>query len=173
MLDLGCGTGTLTIILKQRNPGSRVVGLDGDPEILRLADQKARSAGVEVERQRGMCFEPPFPPASFDRVVSSLVFHHLTTEDKRRTFQRVLGLLKPRGELHLLDWGQAGGALMRVAFLPVQLLDGFKTTNDNVRGRLVPLMREAGFVDVLETRRRRSLLGTLSLYQASAPGGSN
>jgi hypothetical protein len=51
---------------------------------------------------------------------------------------------------------------MRVAFLPVQLLDGFETTADNVAGRLPALVSEAGFEQVEETHRQRTALGALS-----------
>jgi len=64
-----------------------------------------------------MAFAPPFAPSSFDRVVSSLVFHHLTSENKRRTLVKVRELLRPGGELHIADWGRPHNALMRVAAL--------------------------------------------------------
>ena len=170
VLDLGCGTGTLTIMLKQAAPEVEVVGLDGDSEVLALAKSKAEAAGVQLDLQGGLSYEAPFPPASFNRVVSSLVFHHLTSEAKLQTFKKVGELLGPGGELHVLDWGQAQNPLMRFAFLGVQLLDGFKTTTDNVDGCLVPMMREAGFSDASETRRRASMFGTLSLYRATTSG---
>lgn len=169
VLDLGCGTATLTLMLKRACPEATVVGLDGDAAILSLARQKVAAAGVELELHEGMAFAPPFAPASFDRVVSSLVFHHLTTEDKRRTLAQVRELLRPGGELHLADWGQARNLLMRVAFLGVQFLDGFGTTTDNVRGLLIPFMQEAGFSSVAETGRISTLLGALSLSRAVAP----
>jgi hypothetical protein len=100
-------------------------------------------------------------------VVSSLVFHHLTTENKRRTLRKIRAWLRRGGELHVADWGRAQDLLMRLAFLPIQLLDGFETTSDNVRGRLLPLMREAGFEEVAETHRERTIFGTLSLYRAT------
>lgn len=166
VLDLGCGTATLSIMLKRACLEATVVGLDGDPQILSIAKQKTAAAGVEIELHEGMAFAPPFAPRSFDRVVSSLVFHHLTTEDKRRTFTQVRQLLRPGGELHLADWGKAQNSLMRLAFLGVQLLDGFQTTTDNVRGCLIPFMREAGFAKVAETHHAMTPLGTLSLYRA-------
>lgn len=169
VLDLGCGTATLSIMLKRSCPEATVVGLDGDPEILRIAGQKVSAAGVEIELREGMAFAPPFASASFNRVVSSLVFHHLTTEDKRRTLAQVRALLRPGGELHLADWGKAQNPLMRFAFLGVQLLDGFQTTTDNVRGLLIPFMQEASFSSVAETGRVPTLLGTLSLYRAVVP----
>ena len=82
--------------------------------------------------------------ASFSGIVSSLLLHHLTTDSKRRTLEQAYLLLRPGGMLHIADWGQAQNALMRAAFLGVQLLDGFETTVDNVEGRLLPLMR-SGF----------------------------
>ena len=167
VLDLGCGTGTLTILVKKAAPAASVVGLDGDPVALALAREKAARERVEIEFHEALAWEAPFEPASFDRVVSSLVFHHLTTESKRRTLRKVREWLRPGGELHVADWGRAQDLLMRLAFLPVQLLDGFETTSDSVRGLLIPLMREAGFEEVAETHRERTALGTLSLYRAA------
>jgi len=168
-LDLGCGTGTLTLLLQQSCPGARVSGLDGDPEVLEIAQRKAAAAGVALDLRQGMSFDPPFAAASFDRVVSSLLLHHLTTDDKRRTLAAALALLRPGGELHLADWGRAANPLMRAAYLGIQLLDGFATTADNVRGLLPDLMRGAGFTDVEETRRFSTVFGSLSLYRAARP----
>jgi ubiquinone/menaquinone biosynthesis C-methylase UbiE len=167
VLDVGCGTGTLTILLKRAAPEAKVVGLDGDPEALAVARDKAAGESVAPELVRALAWEAPFEPGSFDRVVSSLVFHHLTMENKRRTLRKIREWLRPGGELHVADCGKPHGPLMRLAFLPVQLLDGFETTQDSVRGVLPSLMREAGFGDVAETHRERTMLGTLSLYRAA------
>ncbi len=169
VLDLGCGTGTLTVMLARACPQAELMGLDADPEVIEIARRKIASAGVRVELFQGMASAPPFEANSFDRVVSSLVLHHLSRVDKQRTFSKLRELLKPDGELHIADWGQAQNTLMRLAFLGVQLLDGFETTSDNVKGRLIPLMEEAGFESVEETQREMTLFGTLSLYRALNP----
>ncbi len=168
VLDLGCGTATLTVLLKRKHPDAEVVGLDVDPAILSIARQKIAAAGIAVELREGAAWEVPFEAHSFDRVVSSLVLHHLSSDNKRRTLTRVRELLCPGGELHVADWGEARSLVMRLAFLSVQLLDGFETTADNVAGRLVPMMEEAGFVSVAETHRAPTVFGTLSLYRAVA-----
>jgi len=49
VLDLGCGTGTLTILAKQAAPGADVTGLDGDPQVLQIAQNKAAKAGVKTQ----------------------------------------------------------------------------------------------------------------------------
>ena len=167
VLDVGCGTGTLTILLKRAAPEAHVLGVDGDAEVLAVARAKAAREGVALELIQSLAWEAPFAPGSFDRVVSSLVFHHLTTEGKQRTLRRIREWLRPGGELHVADWGRPHGPLMRAAFLPVQILDGFETTQDSVRGVLPSLMRAAGFADVAETRRERTVFGTLSLYRAA------
>jgi ubiquinone/menaquinone biosynthesis C-methylase UbiE len=167
VLDVGAGTGTLALMIEQAQPHARVVGIDGDPEILELARQKVTAADGRVELREAMAYELPFDDASFDRAVSSLVFHHLSREDKRRTLAEVRRVLATGGSLHILDWGRAQNWVMRLAFLGVQLLDGFATTRDNVRGDLVPLMVEAGFVDVQETHSIPTLFGTISPYRAS------
>lgn len=168
VLDLGCGTGTLTIMLKRAYPGAHVAGLDGDPAALAIARAKVAAAGLAVELCAGLSSAPPFA-ATFDRVVSSLLFHHLTTDEKRRTLLAVLALLRPGGELHVADWGRPRNAPMRLAFLGVQLLDGFRTTGDNVRGDLPGLMAAAGFVAVAETAHLATAFGTLALYRAIRP----
>lgn len=169
VLDLGCGTGTLTIALAHRSPGSDVHGLDGDPEALAIARRKAHRLGVEITFHEGLAQELPFPSGHFDTVVSSLVFHHLSTDVKRRALSRIADALVPGGRLLLVDWGRPHGPAMRAAFLTVQLLDGFATTRDNVRGRLPDLMAEAGLVGVRRLERWRAPLGTIELHEATAP----
>ena len=172
VLDLGCGTGTLTIMLKRQLPHALVVGLDADAEVLSIAAKKAAQAGVDIEFRQGLAFEPLFPPGSFDGVVSSLFFHHLTTADKRRTLRAVHDLLRPGGTLHVADWGRPHTALMRLAFMAVRMLDGFERTADSAYGRLPALMKEAGLAPATETGRVVTCLGTLSLSRATKPPAS-
>jgi ubiquinone/menaquinone biosynthesis C-methylase UbiE len=79
VLDLGCGTGTLAILVMQTHPGADVVGLDGDPAVLKIARAKADRAGIKLKLDHGMAYKLPYPDNSFDRVLSSLVIHHLAT----------------------------------------------------------------------------------------------
>lgn len=165
VLDLGCGTATLAILIKSRCPGATVVGLDGDPQVLRIAAEKVRAAGVEVDLEHALVDRLPHADGSFDRVVSSLVFHHLSSDMKRRALTEALRVLRPGGQLHIADWGRPQDWVMRGAFALVQVFDGRATTEDNVAGRLPDMIAGAGFADVRETARLRTPLGTMSLYR--------
>ena len=166
VLDLGCGTATLTCLIKKAHPEAEVVGLDGDQTVLDIARGKAAKAGMDVTLDHGMAFDLPYPDDSFDRVLSSLLFHHLTRENKVATLREVFRVLRPDGELHVADWGKPHNWLMGIAFLAVRLLDGFETTEDNVKGLLPELFAQPGFEDIQESGRYMTVFGTLLLYKA-------
>lgn len=164
--DIGCGPGALAVRIKKARPTVTMVGVDGDPEVLALARAKAREAGVDVIFEQGLATAPPLEQQSFDRVVMSLVLHHLSRDDKRQALRSAYGLLRPGGRLHVVDWGEARSVANRAAFLSIQLLDGFANTVDHVRGRLPEYIRDAGFGGVDERRRERTVFGIVSFYEA-------
>ncbi|GAB4577379.1 MAG: hypothetical protein Fur0022_01100 [Anaerolineales bacterium] len=169
VLDLGCGTATLTLLIKMAHADAEVTGLDGDPKALGIARDKVAKSGLNITFDEGMAFNLPYTDNSFDRVFSGLLFHHLTREDKERTLKEVYRVLRPGGELHVADWGKPANAFMRAAFYLVQLLDGFKTTTDNVNGLLPEFFSKAGLQCVQETARYSTMFGTMALYQARKP----
>ena len=169
VLDLGCGTGTLALQVKQREPDAALVGLDADPEMLDQARVKAEGAGVELELTEGFSTELPYEDASFDRVLSTLFFHHLDPEPKRQTAREIARVLRPGGELHVADWGPPSDPAMRLAFQGIRLLDGFSNTAANYRGELPAIFEEAGLSGAVETNRLRTPLGSLVLYRAGRP----
>jgi len=143
--------------------------LDADPNALKLARTKLAESGVEVGLDQGLASALPYTAESFDRTLSSLFFHHLSSELKLEAMREVLRVLRPGGEFHIADWGKPTNPTMRLAFVAVQLLDSFATTTDNVRGLLPDLLGLAGFEKV-ETRKSYStLLGTVALYGARKP----
>ena len=166
VLDIGCGTATLTVEIKRSQPAAEVVGLDGDPEVLRRAAAKVAAADLTIALDHGFSDRLPYPEASFDRVLTSLLLHHLTTETKRRTLAEIHRVLRPGGQVHIADWGRPQDPVMRGAFFLVQLLDGFATTADNVDGRIPAMLGDAGLSEVREAQRLRTIFGTLSLYRA-------
>ncbi len=166
ILDLACGTGTLTLLLKRRAPRAEVVGIDGDSKILSIAKRKASADDAAIRFDQGMSFDLPYADGSFDRVVSSLFFHHLSEENKRKTLSEVGRVLKGDGELHIADWGRPANLLTKMGSRFIQMLDGSETTADNFEGRLPSIVADAGFDCVEQVREFNSLFGTIRLVRA-------
>jgi ubiquinone/menaquinone biosynthesis C-methylase UbiE len=169
VLDLACGTGTLAIDIKTQAPKAKVSGIDADRAILKRARAKAKDAGVKVEFQRGLSTELPYDARSFDLVVSTLFFHHLTDEAKADTAEEIRRVLRLGGRLLIADWGRPQDPLMRTMFLGVQMLDGFRTTQSSVAGRLPEVLREAGLKRVSVDDRMRTPFGTIEIVSAVRP----
>lgn len=104
--DLGCGTGTLAVLLA--GCGFDVDGLDFSPRMVALARAKAEGLrGVGIVE--GDAFDPPLPPASYDVV---LVRHVLwAMPDPSVAIERWSALVRPGGRLVLIEgrWGNGVG----------------------------------------------------------------
>jgi ubiquinone/menaquinone biosynthesis C-methylase UbiE len=104
ILDVGCGTGSLSVGAKQNlGNNGRVVGIDPSSIMIDLARQKAEKAGVEVDFQVGVIENLEFNDDQFDLVLSSLMMHHLTDELKESGLQEVHRVLKPGGTLLIIE----------------------------------------------------------------------
>lgn len=167
ILDLGCGTGSLSILLAAREPKASIAGLDPDPDVLRLAAQKAAHAGVHVEFVQGFLDELGARGMQAPtKIVSSLVFHQVEADQKLRMLRTCRGLVVPSGSLHIADYGLQRGAMKYLFRNTVQRLDGFDNTQFNAEGRLSSAMIEAGFGHVVETSSVMTLTGRISLWVA-------
>jgi ubiquinone/menaquinone biosynthesis C-methylase UbiE len=166
VLDVGCGTGTLVLLIKKLYPTAEVVGLDPDPKALGRAARKAERAGASVRLDRGFSDELPYADASFDVVFSSLMFHHLPAAEKETTLREIRRVLKPGGSLHLADFdGHDGGG----HGLLTHLIHSRERLADNSEERILTLMREAGFVDPRKTGDRSMFFARLAYYHAPRP----
>jgi ubiquinone/menaquinone biosynthesis C-methylase UbiE len=104
VLDVGCGTGTLALEAQARvGDAGRVVGVDPAPTQLARARAKAARRGVPVEFRPGVIEALPFPDASFDVALSTLMMHHLPDDLKRRGLAETARVLKPGGRLVVVD----------------------------------------------------------------------
>ena len=147
-LDIGCGTGTLAVLIKRLHPNVSVTGLDPDPKALARARSKAERTGVAVRFDRGFADALEYKDATFDRVFSSLMFHHLRRDDRPKALAEIHRVLKPGGSLEFMDIAGSGG----------HTFSGTCSTVGNRRRRrsrtgMLQRLRTAGFADSEEARR--------------------
>jgi len=166
VLDVGCGTGTLVTLIKRVNPDVSVVGLDPDPKALTRATRKAAQAGVSIQFDQGFSDELPYAEASFDRVFSSFMFHHISADQREGTLHEVWRVLRPGSTLHLLDFDSSEGHPQGVL---ARWLHARHRLQDNSESRILQLMKVAGFVNSQKVGGGAFLFGHLrfSYYDGS------
>lgn len=172
VLDVGCGTGSLLIMAAERHPKAEFLGLDPDPHILSRARAKARLAGAEISFVPGLATDLPFEDSSFDRMLSTLVFHHLGPEALTEATAEISRILRPGGELHLADWAPPRGLVMTTLSWQVRLLDGVARTRPNFDGELPSLFEAAGLIEAERDDAIATAFGTLGLYAFRRPARS-
>jgi ubiquinone/menaquinone biosynthesis C-methylase UbiE len=165
ILDFGCGSLTLSIMAAQRHPHAQFFGVDIDAKIISIAKEKLSKLSLSIDVQQYDGSKLPYPDNSFDYVMSSLVFHHLTLRQKYFALEEIRRVLKPSGEFHIADFGKPADAFQRIGFYSVQLLDGFETTNDNIQNLLSQAMKET-FSEAVETTHFKTMVGTVRLIKA-------
>jgi ubiquinone/menaquinone biosynthesis C-methylase UbiE len=168
VLDIGCGTGSMAILIKRMHPEAEVVGIDPDPSALSLCKRKASRAGLSIEFDRGFADHMPYADASFDRVFSSFMFHHLDADEKTATLGEIRRVLKPGGSLHLLDFVREHGAHSGKPEHG-RLIHRHGAVAERIEARMTPLMDEAGFVDAKELKRGKNFFGPIAYYRANRP----
>ena len=138
VLEIGCGTGNLTVMLKQRHPRTDVVALDPDAHALDIARQKAERAHGTIQWVQGFGDAIPYPDSSFDRVLSSFMLHHLTQDEQRATLTDAFRVLRSGGSMHVVDFAAPGEG--QRGFI-ARLLHRDTHLHDNAKGRVIAAAR--------------------------------
>ncbi|HWF70639.1 MAG TPA: methyltransferase domain-containing protein [Mycobacterium sp.] len=166
ILEIGCGTGNLTIRAKRTQPSAEVIGSDPDPLALRRAQRKARGlAGIHFER--GYAQRLPYTDGEFDRVLSSMMLHHLDADAKTAAAAEVFRVLRPGGRLHLVDMG---GDMTVHDGLAARLVKHSPHAAGNLGDAIPRLLRTAGFDCSEVATQRHRFVGRLTYYRATRTG---
>ena len=105
VLDVGCGTGDLTLLAKQRSGSTgQVCGIDASPEMIEVARRKAARTQAAVDFRSGVIERLPYSDGSFDVVLSSLMMHHLPADLKPIALAEIRRVLRPNGRLVIVDF---------------------------------------------------------------------
>ena len=109
-LDVGCGSGALTIACAKRNPGAQMLGCDiwsGAYRAVftkRRCEENAAAEGVSnVRFEEGNAIHLPFADESFDAVTSNYVYHNIAGQNKQALLRETLRVLKKGGTFAIHD----------------------------------------------------------------------
>jgi ubiquinone/menaquinone biosynthesis C-methylase UbiE len=168
VLEIGCGPGGLLRLVHRRFPDVDLAGLDPDPAALARARRKL---GPAVRLDRGFADALPYPDASIDRVLSSYMWHHLDPSDRPRALREIVRVLRPGGQLHLVDidagdisgTGAIHGLLARRAHRRTHQAHDVDGRSDD----LLALLRKAGLTDVTAAEQTSCRLGKHTFYRAA------
>ncbi|QBI20218.1 class I SAM-dependent methyltransferase [Egibacter rhizosphaerae] len=164
VLEIGCGTGNLALQVKRTQPAAHVTGIDPDTRALASAQRKAARTGFDLSWDCGVAQQMPYSDGAFDRVLSSLMLHHLDAEQRRAALAEARRVLAADGSLHVVDFG--GTVDHRDGFIARRLSHTARLA-DNYDNGLLSAMNEAGFARVTEVEQRVSrVLGRIAFYRA-------
>lgn len=168
VLDIGCGTGSLTLLIADRlSKGGRVIGVDAAPRMIAIARRKASRGKSCAEFVIGVAEALDFADNSFDHVVNSMFSHHIDSGLKMLAFKEMHRVLKPGGKLCTVDIDRPttvsafllGWASRYLLFQP--------ELEDNLRGELPELMAAAKLTHI---RQVEHLYGMVSFFVATKGG---
>ncbi|HEY2699677.1 MAG TPA: class I SAM-dependent methyltransferase [Pseudonocardiaceae bacterium] len=160
VLEIGCGTGNLSLRAARTYPGAEVLGTDPDPLALARAERKIGGRqGIRFELAYAQ--ELPYADGSFDRVLSSLMLHHLDDEAKTATLTEVARVLRPGGSVHIADFtGEIHGAH---GFLSRRMRKAGHVADD-----IPSFLRAAGLESIEVSTRQHRVIGGVAYYRATA-----
>lgn len=156
VLDVGCGTGCLSLALAQRTPVAAVRAVDFSPAYIAYA--RRSNSDPKITYQVGDACALSFPDRTFDRVVSLLMLHFVPSTD--RAIAEMLRVAKPGSTVGAAVWDIRGGFVAnRMFFDTASALDP-KAAERRARNYTRPMTRPgeltnawlaAGFKDVVGT----------------------
>lgn len=155
VLDVGCGTGEVTLLAKTRAKNGNVYGLDPAPEMIAVARKKAQRKGLDIDFRVGVIESLPFPNASIDVVTSSLMMHHLPEDLKVRGLAEIYRILKPGGHLLIADFMRPTGSFLNHLFIAFTRHQGLQKGIEDLQ----KLLKAAGFSQITQSNEKVLIIG--------------
>lgn len=156
VIEIGCGTGSLTFALPVRSAIARVEAIDYEQQFIDAA--QTRNTDPRLNFQKGDAQSLPFPDGTFDRALSMLVFHFVANAD--RAISEMRRVVRPGGHAAATVWDNFGGQpSIRLFWDSMAAVDPSLTARRSAAmirpmtqsGELAQAFMRAGFVDVAET----------------------
>jgi ubiquinone/menaquinone biosynthesis C-methylase UbiE len=165
LLDVGCGTGGVTIPAKKRvGQNGPVSGIDPSPEMIAVARRKAERARLEIDFRIGVIESLPYEDGSFDVVTSSLMMHHLPNDVQQKGLAEIYRVLKPGGRILIADAMRPNRVVMKGFFNLIARHHGLKFGVEDMPG----ILKSAGFTDAALLEQHFAFIG---FVRAIKPAG--
>ena len=155
VLDVGCGTGEVTLVAKARAKHGKVYGIDPAPEMIAVARKKAARKGLEIDFRVGVIEALPFPDSSIEVVTSSLMMHHLPDDLKARGLMEIYRVLKPGGRLLIADFMRPTGSFSNHLFIAFTRHGRLRQGIEDMQA----LLKNAGFDQITQPNKKVLVIG--------------
>ena len=155
VLDVGCGTGEVTLLAKTRAANGKVYGIDPAPEMILVARSKAARQKQDIDFRVGVIESLPFADSSVDVVTSSLMMHHLPEDLKVRGLAEIYRVLKPGGRLLIADFMRPTGSFLNHLFIAFARHERLQKGIEDLQG----LLRNAGFRQITQAEEKVLVIG--------------
>ena len=159
ILDIGTGTANLAIAIKKRSPKAKILGIDPDEKILKIAKEKIKQEKLDIKLVKAYAQKLPLKSNSFDYIVSSFAIHHIPSNLKDQAFLEMYRVLRSGGTILIIDIGEPKNLLAKITGTFFSLIE---SVGPNLRGFIPKALKEVGFYNVKEVE---SKFGLVSFYR--------